>query len=201
MANRPRFEHIGIFGATQTGKSTVLRKFSRASDRDIIVYDPTHAQQDYHDGWRPGNERFFSKLIGGEDSQKTAIYSNPELFYIAAQNAENCDVFIDEAADIFDHAAKHRHALMVSGRHRGLRLFIATQRPRQVSPNVRQQCSALYIFRLAHDDMQAAVKDAGFNVSDLPCDSPRAVGECVTVDCVEGKLHSGFVNVTNTAGM
>lgn len=129
--NRPAVEHVFIAGAVATGKSTLLRKFSRESERALLIYDPTHAAVDWHDGWRPGHNRFMAHI---SDGTVTRIYNHASDFKRALHSASDADVFVDEAADIFGQYDRETHGIVTKGRHNGLRFFFS-------KPAVKNGCA------------------------------------------------------------
>lgn len=189
---RPKYEHVGIFGSTMTGKSTILRRFSRASDRDVFIFDPTDAPSDFVDGWRPDARRFFSVMDTGA---KTSFHNDATSFLTAVRTAKNADIFIDESDMIFSQSMRENFTLVTRGRHLGNRYFLASQRPRLIAPTVRAQASIIYFFRLGYEDLTASMRDTGFNIKDVPCDLPRKMGEVFTVDTYDGKIHGGYADL------
>lgn len=184
--NRPAIEHVGIFGSSMTGKSTLARRFSRTSQRNQIIYDPTAHGQDWTDGWKPDDSHFF----GGDKFAK--VYERPDEFIRKATRGADADIFADEAADVFALSMTANHPLITKGRHNGLRVFVISQRPQMVAPTVRNQTSLIYVFRLSRSDLDTVVKDAGFNVGDIDFKLPLAAGEMMTIDKITGKIHNGF---------
>ena len=196
--NRPAIEHVFAAGSSASGKSTLLRYFARGgnceavagtpAERDMIIYDPTNAPQDHHDGWRVNLQRWYN------DAPRTWQFNNPAAFVAAARRAQNADLYIDEATDIFSLSLKQNHYLMTTGRHSGNRLFIASQRPAQIAPTVRNQCTCLFIFRLGLNDRRAMLMDAGHDWKELKeggLQLPTAAGDYVFADNIEGKVRNG----------
>lgn len=190
--NRPPIEHIAAYGSVASGKSTLLRRFSRHCKREQIIYNPTIAPMDWNDGWRPDRSGFFSF---GAAELRTADYSDADDFIRNGLRANDADIFCDEGADCFAVPQKAAHQIVTKGRHRGLRIFLASQRPNQIAPTVRAQCTILYCFRLAYTDLDSVLRDAGFSPKQIECKLPAAAGECITVDAIDGRIHSGFVDV------
>lgn len=189
MIDRPKHEHVFIAGSSQTGKSTLLRNFCRRSERAVIIYDPTAEPCDWENGWRPGANKF-SRWFG--DGIRTDVYTEVAPFMAHAKVASDCDVFVDEAADVFAVNQNANHSLVTQGRHRGLTIYMASQRLKQVSPNVRGQCARFYFYRTATHDLRDGLSDAGFTLKQLPCEPPMKIGECITVDCIGGVVYSGL---------
>lgn len=65
---------------------------------------------------------------------------------------ENAFVFIDEAGEIAGQYQSEMHFLATRVRHRGHTSFFICQRATMVSPNVRTQCSHIYLFRTSKKD-------------------------------------------------
>lgn len=72
-----------------------------------------------------------------------------------------CAVYVDEAADLFDQAQRENRWILTRGRHYGFSVTVICQRPKMVSPSVRNQCARLLMFRLANDDRQVIGADYG----------------------------------------
>ena len=136
-----------------TGKSVLLRYFSRQAKyaRRQIIYDPMSDLskpkdlQNWGNGWRPS-----PAIFSGEPA--TRITNDPRKFASWCRHESDCDVFIDESGDIFQH--RESKELLTRGRHRGLQIFFAAQRPVMVHPDCRDQAAAVYVFRLAREDMR-----------------------------------------------
>lgn len=193
---RPKYEHIAIYGASQTGKSTLLRKFSRNSVRDCIIYDPTGEPCDWHNGWRPGVSKFASWKIF-DNGRTTKIIDDPDAFARLVKKSIDADVFVDEAADVFSISQRDNYKIITKGRHDGLRIFFASQRPTMVAPTVRGQASVVYCFRLTPRETKEVFADGGHDIKNLTCRLPRIPGECVTVDAVAGMVHPCYVDCAN----
>ena len=200
MANRPAIEHIFLAGSTATGKSTLLRHFSRGGclekvrgtdpNRDILIYDPTGHAQEHSDGWRPDVSRFWNQ------APRTKQFSRPDSFVAAARRCVNTDLYVDEAADVFSLSLPDNFYLITKGRHFGNRVFVATQRPPQVAPTVRNQCTAVFMFRLGTNDRREVISDCGYDPKELKGNIaiPRAAGEYIFADKIEGAIHSAKFN-------
>ncbi len=197
MKQKTDYLHVAFFGSSYSGKSTLARRFSRGGNRQQIIYDPVapadiNAAANWHDGWRPDRRKNTMSGMWGRKELSTEIFTEPVPFLRAVSKAKDCDVFIDEAADIFSLKQTENAAIITRGRHRGLRVFFCSQRPTMVSPTVREQVAVCYLFRLARRDSDAVLADCGFNRDILAGKIPRAAGEVVTISKVEGRVVSGF---------
>ena len=55
---------------------------------------------------------------------------------------------------------KQTHELYFRGRHHKLSVLISTQRYRSIAPQIRTQCTALFVFRLrSHLDLEAVLEE------------------------------------------
>ena len=82
-------------------------------------------------------------------SYKTA---NQDDFLQTFWASQACDVFIDEAGDAIGQYDKAMFRTATAGRQWGHNCHFITQRPAQLSPTVRTQCSNLFLFAMAKQD-------------------------------------------------
>lgn len=147
--------HTLICGVTLSGKTTLAREIARkmsVHEHNIIVFDPMG-----------------TATAGGDWPESAIIFSDQEKFtdYVERDDVRHAHVFVDEAADVFSHTQKENHWMLRRGRHKGLQFYLIAQRPKMLPPNVRSQCSIVYCFRLALDDIKEVAADAGHNVNDI----------------------------------
>ncbi|NIP73022.1 MAG: ATP-binding protein [Gammaproteobacteria bacterium] len=137
-----RHAHVLIAGATLTGKSSLAREIARAQyaarDVGVIVLDPFLTP-----GW-PAD----------------VMYDQAEDFLVAAKGSWQCALFIDEASGYVGHYDREMHWCATQARHLGHRAHFIVQRPTQVPPVVRDQCSLWYLFRLSHNTAKTLADDA-----------------------------------------
>lgn len=141
--------HQLIIGVTQSGKTTLARKFSRelcAAKKKVVVFDPM------------GTE-----TAGGDWGKGAIIFSDREKFldYVYSDDCVNAHVFVDEAHKIFHHTMDENFWMLTEGRHHHIYLYLMTQRPKKVHPDVRTNCEFCYMFRLAQDDAREIGSDYG----------------------------------------
>lgn len=198
----PAFKHWLICGVSQTGKSTAMRRLSRESRRRLIVYDPTgmyknDPRKNRIDGWRAdlaGVVETINPFV--ESPRNTDIFRTEMDFMDAAEKATDADLFIDEAQDVFAQRLMHNHWLMTQGRHRGLQLYVASQRPTLIAPSVRTQVAVIICYRLARDDLRQMLASAGLSIKRLPEDAfPIQVGEHLRVDMAQARFRFMRENV------
>jgi DNA helicase HerA-like ATPase len=141
--------HVLIVGTTQSGKTTLARefahKFARKGHR-IIVYDPVGTPS--ANGVWPMSAKIFDREM-------------PFISYMIQPDVRHAHVFVDESNDIFSLQKDYNHWMLTRGRHFGLTIYVITQRPKMVAPNVRGQCGRAYIFHLGNDDLKQLAGDFG----------------------------------------
>lgn len=73
--------------------------------------------------------------------------------------SQNCDVFIDESGDMIGHFDRAMIQTATKGRHWGHNVHFITQRPAQISPTVRTQCTNLFLFAMAREDSEVLARE------------------------------------------
>lgn len=147
-------QHVLFAGVTQTGKTTLARKFANSyaqAGKQIIIYDPVNTPTK-NGGWPTGK-----KIITFSDSEEFADH-------LAYSGVSNAHVFVDEADNVLSLKHPENHWLLMRGRHFALQINVITQRPNLVAPSVRAQCTLGYIFRLTRDDMRSIGADFGHDL-------------------------------------
>ena len=134
--------HVLITGMTMSGKTTLARELARqyqAQGVPVIVLDPIRDVQ-----WT-----------------KCADYVTDDSadFMGAVMASQSCAVMVDEAGEAVGQYAREMFALATRARHLGHRSHFITQRPAQINPTVRDQCSRLYMFALNADASKLLSRD------------------------------------------
>ena len=80
------------------------------------------------------------------------ITGNQEKFLDAVWNNQDCAIFIDEGGETIGRYNKVMDRVATKGRHWGHKCYFITQRPKQISTNIRAQCSELVIFKQSLND-------------------------------------------------
>lgn len=126
--------HNLIVGQTGSGKSLLSKSIAHrylASKQKILVYNPTRSE-----GWPP-----------------KVWTSDADLFLEIAQKEKDLGLFIDDAGNMFGQQYSRRFEWLATiARNSGHVSHFICQRPKQVPPNVRDQCTICYAFRLSWDD-------------------------------------------------
>ncbi len=86
-------------------------------------------------------------------------YTNRGEFLKAGQNAQRCLLIIDEAGEMIGQFNEEMRWCATRARHLGHTSMFITQRPAQLSPTVRDQCSKLFLFRVSVDDAKTLARD------------------------------------------
>jgi hypothetical protein len=130
--------HTLTIGRTETGKTRLQKAIAGRLYRaglPVLVCDPLAAAGPAGSGWAA--HRVFHHL--GE-------------LVIVAKRIQSAHIFVDEAGQSVDaHDTAHQW-LATTGRHRGHSVHFIGQRHTQLPPNIRDQCSRLYCFRVGADD-------------------------------------------------
>jgi hypothetical protein len=139
--------HVGIFGTTECGKSTLLRYLIRqflAMGIKTLVWDPLRDPQ--------------YKKTGAD-----VVTPDVAELLSAMRRNPGAAVFLDEAGDekgneTFDHIARKY-------RHGGFALHFASQRFKDLTPTVRNCLGAVFAFPLSEIDAAELARD--FRCKDL----------------------------------
>lgn len=99
-----------------------------------------------------------------------------EQFLKAFWVSQCCDVFIDEAGDMIGHYDRVMIQTATKGRHWGHNVHFITQRPAQISPTVRTQCSNLFLFAMAREDSETLARE--WNKPELKDAAGLPAGQC-----------------------
>lgn len=84
--------------------------------------------------------------------QADFITGDQQLFLDAVWNNTNCAIFVDEGGETIGRYNKLMEQLATKSRHWGHKCFFITQRAKQISTNIRTQCSELVIFKQSLND-------------------------------------------------
>lgn len=144
---------IALWGISGSGKSYLAQKlakeFTEGTNTRLIVIDP-FAESDFCEtGLDAANAIYSGKRAV---CLKTSDWFEAlPLFYaatFASTEAEPILIILDEAADYLAEKDMLGQAIFNKGRHNGLSIFIASQRPSGVHPVYRTQCGQTYFLKL-----------------------------------------------------
>lgn len=157
-----------------SGKTELAKAICAKSKRDTLVYDPF-----YDPEWKA-----------------TLKTDEMDIFWPAVWHSLNTDIFIDEAGGVLDPHNKAHDKLATQTRIRGHIVTFITQRGAQISPTVRDQCSEIYFFKQALEDLKVYAKafdnDEILKARDLP------KYHCIFYDRGNGDLK--ILNLTKEIG-
>lgn len=119
--------HTLVVGRTNSGKTWICKKLAAKFKKQgykILVLDPMGS------GW-----------------DCDFITADPKAFLNMVWKSENCILFVDEGGQTIGRFNAEMDRLATQSRHFGHKCFFITQRPKQLSTNVREQCSELITFK------------------------------------------------------
>lgn len=127
--------HMLIVGMTESGKTTLATQLSseyRAKGIKVIVLDPLL------------DPRWQADFLTSDRAEFLAIVQHPET--------RSCAIFIDESGEMIGQYSDEMFWLATRARHYGHNSHFISQRAKQISPTVRNQCSYLALFCCSFDD-------------------------------------------------
>jgi len=130
--------HALILGQTECGKTSLAKVLATLCPR-VAVYST------YKSDWGK-NVVFFATDL--------------DALVTFAQTNKNCNIFIDESGESINRDRQYQF-FATRARHFGHRVFFITQRANQLTPTIRLNCSALYVFRQSPKDAQLLYDDFG----------------------------------------
>lgn len=127
--------HLLIVGMTESGKSTLAAQLSHEYHQagiGVIVLDPML------------DSRWQADVLTADRNYFLACINHPET--------SHCAIFVDESAEMIGHYQSEMFFLATRGRHMGHNCHFISQRAKQISPTVRDQCSFLALFSCSYPD-------------------------------------------------
>lgn len=127
--------HMLICGMTESGKSTLACQLSwkyREAGVNVIVLDPML------------DSRWTADILTADKEYFLRIVKDPKT--------RGCAIFVDESGEMIGHYHDEMFFLATRGRHAGHNCHFISQRPKQLAPTVRDQCSFLACFNVALPD-------------------------------------------------
>jgi hypothetical protein len=171
-------EVIAVIGATGSGKGVFIKNYAlKKSDRRLLIWD---YMQEYSQFVDLSTDKL-GQVIRGlsaphfrmafrpsyDDKQRAKQF---DAFCKAAVEAGNVRVVVEELAFVTQasHAPAGWKMATSIGRHKGLRLIGASQRPAQVDKAFWSNCTEIHCGFLNYDDDQKVMAKAlGVEVADI----------------------------------
>lgn len=129
--------HVLIAGITGCGKTTygvdLVRVYKEKLGMESIVLDPI------------GDARW-------KQNGAALVFEDADKFVKAVNKSQNCMLFIDESGEMIGQYNKEMFFLATRARHMGHISHFMVQRPAQVSPTIRDQCTTLILFCVSSKD-------------------------------------------------
>lgn len=145
--------HTLIGGTTESGKTTLAKAIAREVKKrggKVIVLTP----------------------FGWEDVEADFITNDKDKFLKMYWSSRNCFAFIDEGRQMANRYDDAMTLTAVQGRHWGHSNFFIVQRLNMLHPDIREQCSQVFLFCSAPKSAEAAaeefVNDALLEAPSLP---------------------------------
>jgi hypothetical protein len=134
--------HIGIFGRTECGKTTLAKALSHAYW--TVEQIPSIVLDINGEDWGPG----------------ATVFHDMETFLDCIDNSEGCAVFCDEGGDTINRNADLT-TLFTRIRHKGHRFHVMGHAGTQLLPTQRAQLTTVYLFHQAEDDAKLWIRQYG----------------------------------------
>lgn len=117
---------------------------------------------------------------------------NPDRFLKVVQASKSCAVFVDECGHFVEegHEAVLKW-LSTNARHYGHNCHFITQRAKQVSPTVRDQCRNVFLFVQSDEDCKLIARDKA--APEFLEGSKLLAGEYLGKVGINGKVYKGRV--------
>lgn len=136
--------HVLIAGRSLSGKTTLAR----------------HLAQGYRN---KGIKNIVLDPLGDPKWAEVADYvtTNPVEFRSVVSQSQSCCIFVDESGEVIGRYNSEFFFLATRARHAGHRSHFITQRPAQLSPTIRDQCSKMYLFGCGFNDSKVLADEWG----------------------------------------
>lgn len=206
MNNSNRPDVRAYIGATGSGKGVSIREHLYESKPSrLIVWDPLGEYSEFVT-ITTGNLADVSRLLAGKSFRVAYWPGNDpdkyrerfDLFCRMAFAAGNCTMLVEELADVTtpSYAPQPWRRCTTQGRHRGLRIIAASQRPAQVDKQFLGGCTYIRCFTLRYPADRTAMSSC----MDVPASDVAKLmtvesGRTTTINFIERDFRTQKTNV------
>lgn len=198
-SNRPDIR--AYIGATGSGKGVSVREhLTQSNPSRLLVWDPLNEYGDF----APRVPTLQALALGAKAKGFRMSYSPGEdlpsyrekfaMFCRIAFAAGACTVLVEELADVTSpsFAPIEWKRLTTKGRHKGLRLIAASQRPAQVDKQFLGGCTYIRCFTLRYpQDRQAMAGAMSVPLAQIEALQTVEAGRVTTINYVERDFRAG----------
>lgn len=153
-------QRILIVGVCESGKTSLACELIKRSGARCFVRDP------------------FNDLYHGEGWPNAELVTDDMDEFKGAVLAANfpCIAVIDEGGDVLTVGDKNNHCVFTQWRHFSVVVIVIAQRMNMIAPNIRTNCTDLYLFESSLADCEILARDkncpelieaANFNAGDF----------------------------------
>lgn len=188
---------VAVLGASGSGKSTFIKRTISRGHPRLLIWDPmVEYEGQYVDG--------LGDLLAGLKLKRFRLVFRPtsdparraqqfDLFCRAALAAGNLTLVVEELRFVTtpSRAPLGWAQACLTGRHKGLRVIGASQRPASIDKDFLGNCTAIRTGRLAYpEDVKAVAKAAGIAPAKIEALKPL---DWIEKDMATGKMTSGVL--------
>lgn len=202
MDNSNRPDIRAYIGATGSGKGVSIREhLAKEKPSRLLVWDPlgeygqfVTATTDKLATLITGMQRPAFRLAYWPGNDPAKFRDRFAAFCEAAFSAGNCTVLVEELADVTSPswAPGWWRYCTTKGRHRGLKIIAASQRPAQVDKDFLGGCTYIRCFTLRYKpDRMAMANSMDVDLSEIAALTTVEAGNVTTINYLERDFRNG----------
>lgn len=172
---------VAVMGASGSGKSTFIKRaITKARPARLLVWDPMREYGEFGQVVHGLGELVAKVAEGGKRNRFNLVFQpcNEEktrakqfdVFCGLAMEIGNCAVVVEELKFVTkpSWAPMRWSAVTMQGRHKGLRVIGASQRPASIDKDFLGNCTVIHTGRLAYaEDVRAVAKGMQVEENDI----------------------------------
>jgi hypothetical protein len=164
---------VAVMGASESGKSAwIKQQLRKGNPPRLLIWDPQDEWEAFGRVIRDMRELIAAVRAGTEANAFKLVYQPGnafgtygkkfDVFCELAYAVGDCCVVVDELGDVTEpsRAPDGWSVLSRKGRHRGLTLFGAAQRPANIDKDFIGNCSMIHCSRLSYETDQKVMANA-----------------------------------------